>query len=371
MNTPSPHKQPSIYLGLMSGTSMDSMDGALVDFSANTPRLLATRTKPFDPSLRQQLLELCQTPAHPALGLLDQQLGEQFAQLALELLKQTGIDVEQVRAIGSHGQTVFHQPPANGQNGFSVQIADPNVIAYRTGITTVADFRRRDMAAGGQGAPLVPAFHRAVFHAANRDRIIVNLGGMANITILPASGKVTGFDTGPGNVLLDGWINRHLNKPYDENGQWAASGNINQELLDRWLREPYFHRAPPKSTGRELFNMEWLDRHIDSALKPADVQATLTALTARSIADAIASHASSTQEIFVCGGGAHNTQLIKQLGAYTRLPVESTSALGMNPQWVEAVAFAWLAKQAMEGKTGNLPEVTGARHAVTLGGIYR
>lgn len=350
---------------------MDSIDAALVDFSGAQPALLSSHSVPMDIALREQLLALCRTPSHPALGELDRSLGEQFAQAALTLLQQAMIRPEQVSAIGSHGQTVFHQPPAQGMNGFSVQIADPNIIASRTGITTVADFRRKDMAVGGQGAPLVPAFHRAVFHDTQKNRVIVNIGGIANITVLPANGKVTGFDTGPGNVLMDGWIFRHHHTHYDNKGSWAASGKVNDRLLDALLQEPYFHRAPPKSTGRELFNAEWLERQLKHTVPAVDVQATLAALTAKTIADAIQQHAPQTDEIFVCGGGAHNDHLMQQLRNAVKAPVCSTAILGIDPQWVEASAFAWLARQTMENKPGNLPEVTGASKAVVLGGIYR
>lgn len=350
---------------------MDSIDAALVDFSGAQPILLSTCNTPIDITLREQLLALCRTPAHPALGALDRSLGEQFAQTALTLLKQAMIKPEQICAIGSHGQTIFHQPPANGMNGFSVQIADPNIIAARTGITTVADFRRKDMAAGGQGAPLVPAFHRGVFHDSKKNRVIVNIGGIANITILPASGKVTGFDTGPGNVLMDGWIYRHCGKNYDNKGNWAAGGQVNETLLDTLMHERYFQIPPPKSTGRELFNAEWLQRHLEHNTPAVDVQATLAELTARTIADAIRQYAPMTDEIFVCGGGAHNDHLIQRLNQSVTAPVRSTSTLGIDPQWVEASAFAWLARQTMENKPGNLPEVTGASRTVVLGGIYR
>jgi anhydro-N-acetylmuramic acid kinase len=254
-----------------------------------------------------------------------------------------------------------------------VQIANPNIIALRTGVATVADFRRKDMAAGGHGAPLVPAFHRAVFHSPEKNRVIINIGGMANITVLPSKGKVTGFDTGPGNVLLDLWIAKHQQKAYDNAGKWARQGKINLPLLNNLLGEKFFSAAPPKSTGRELFNASWLEKYLAAELTPTsaiDVQTTLTALTAKSISDAIKTHAPQTDEIFICGGGAHNDYLISLLQTYTKLKIENTSALGIDSDWVEACAFAWLAKQRMKNKPGNLPDVTGAKKAVVLGGIY-
>jgi len=356
---------------------MDSLDAALVDFSGTFPQLLCTHRSPVSDSLKQRLLMLCKSPQHPQLGELDSQLGIQFAELALALIENAGIHPENIFAIGSHGQTVFHQPPyksnSSVQLGFSVQIGDPNIIASRTGITTVADFRRKDMAAGGQGAPLVPAFHRALFHSGKKNRVIVNIGGIANITVLPTNGKVSGFDTGPGNVLLDLWINKHLQKKYDNEGAWARQGEINPSLLASFLKEDFFAKAPPKSTGRELFNLNWLEKYLAMEAKPVsaiDVQATLTALTANSISNAIKTTAPETDEIFICGGGAHNDFMMKLLQKNTPSTINNTSALGIDPDWVEAMAFAWLAKQTMEGKPGNLPAVTGATKSVVLGGIY-
>lgn len=358
----------------MSGTSMDSIDAALLDFSNSktAPQLLSTYRLPIPDVLRQRLLHLCQSPQHPQLGELDSELGELFSQAALQVLSKANKPASDVRAIGSHGQTVFHQPPQKNKAGFSVQIADPNIIALRTGITTVADFRRKDMAAGGQGAPLVPAFHHAVFHSNEKNRVVVNVGGIANITVLPSCGKITGFDTGPGNVLLDLWIAKHQQKNYDQAGEWAASGNINEKLLNRLLGDAFFKLSPPKSTGRELFNASWLQNQLQqhSNVSTTDVQTTLTAFTARSIADAIHAYAPDTKELFIGGGGAHNQYLMDLLQQYTNLKTASTSAAGIDPDWVEACAFAWLAKQTMEGKAGNIPDVTGATKAVVLGGIY-
>lgn len=357
----------------MSGTSMDSLDAALVDFSDPAPRLLCTHRSPITNTLRDRLLDLCESPRHPQLGELDGELGEQFAELVLTLIQKANIDSGEICAIGSHGQTVFHQPPQPPRFGITVQIGDPNLIALRSGITTVADFRRKDMAAGGQGAPLVPAFHRAVFHSDKKNRVIVNIGGMANITVLPTQGKVRGFDTGPGNVLLDAWIQKHQQRPYDQAGLWARQGTIDPSLLSVFLDEGFFKKSPPKSTGRELFNLRWLENHLagqQPSVNAIDVQATLTALTVKSICAAIKNCAPETDEIFVCGGGAHNDFMMALLQKEFSLPIAATSVLGIAPDWVEAAAFAWLAKQTMEGKPGNLPEVTGASRALVLGGIY-
>ncbi|GGY81193.1 anhydro-N-acetylmuramic acid kinase [Cellvibrio zantedeschiae] len=362
------------YLGLMSGTSADAVDLALVDFANNQVQLAATHSLPLPSDIRQQIHHL----GNPAdneidrMGELDRQLGEIFADSINQLLSTTGISPNQILAIGSHGQTIRHRPPGTVKYPFTLQIGDPNTIAERTGITTVADFRRRDMAAGGQGAPLVPAFHQAIFQKPNIDRAVVNIGGMANITWLPRSGKTLGFDTGPGNVLMDAWILKNLGKSYDANGDWAASGQVNKELLEDFLAHPFFAQTPPKSTGREAFNLAWLDNRLaQKTLSPADIQATLLALTAESIAKDIKHLTTSACEVFICGGGAYNLKLMAELAQ--RLPqatVASTAALGIAPQWIEAMAFAWLAYQTMNRKHGNLSAVTGAKREVVLGGVY-
>jgi anhydro-N-acetylmuramic acid kinase len=291
------------------------------------------------------------------------------------VLRKSGLAKKDIRAIGSHGQTLRHRPRA--AHPFTLQIGNPSVIAERTGITTVADFRARDMAAGGQGAPMVPAFHHQMFHSAQRNRVIVNIGGIANVTCLPAvaAQPVSGFDTGPGNTLLDQWVHRHHAQARDDAGQWAASGRASRELLELLLSDPYFAAAPPKSTGREHFNMEWLQGHLKKLAVPlaaADVQATLVQLTAHSIARAIRGVLPQTQEAFVCGGGSHNRELMAALaGSLSGIAVATTEALGLSPDWVEAAAFAWLAHQTLEGQPGNVPTVTGAKHAVILGGIYK
>jgi anhydro-N-acetylmuramic acid kinase len=362
------------YIGLMSGTSLDGVDALLVDFTAAQPRAIASHYHPYPAELRSELLTLCHA-SHielHRLAQLDVMLGELYAAAVRELLNTSRTDANTVAAIGSHGQTVRHHPA--GPHPYTLQLGDPNIIAERTGITTVADFRRRDIAAGGQGAPLVPAFHAALFRHAGRNRVILNLGGMANITVLPRDTAipVTGFDTGPGNVLLDGWAARHRGTPYDAGGAWAAGGTVLPALLRRLLADPYFTAPPPKSTGRERFHLEWLEAQLEGTEDPQDVQATLLELTARSVAQAISDHAADAEEILICGGGAGNGALMQRIGFHLApRAVHSTAHHGVEPQTVEAMAFAWLARQTLCGEAGNLPTVTGARHPVVLGGIYR
>lgn len=364
------------YIGLMSGTSADAVDAILVAIPSEAPlRVLAVHSHPLPRELRIAV-EALMRPADNELdriGELDVAIGHLFADAAVALIAHAGLSARQIRAIGSHGQTVRHRPQAH--HPFSLQIGNPALIAERTGITTVAHFRARDIAAGGQGAPLAPAFHAWAFRSPNRARIIVNIGGIANITVLPSdpSEAVTGFDTGPGNTLLDQWTQRHHGKPFDDSGAWAASGMLREELLAALLADPYFRQRPPKSTGREYFNLDWLDRVTARfpQLSAVDVQATMTHLTARSIAKAIDEYAPHAEEVFVCGGGSHNRFLMETLAALLAgRRVDTTEAIGVSPDWVEASAFAWLAHQAMEGKPGNLPSVTGARRAAVLGGIY-
>lgn len=363
-----------LYIGLMSGTSLDGIDAALVDLSTHPPKVLTAQTQPYTAGFRAQLLELAQGTASneiELLGSIDAQLGELLAAAAAALLASSGISADQIRAIGSHGQTIRHR--AQGPHPFTLQIGDPNIIAERTGITTVADFRRRDLAAGGQGAPLVPAFHAACFRSTDEHRAVLNIGGMANLTILPAdpSQPITGFDTGPGNVLMDAWITHHRGEHFDQGGRWAATGEIIPSLLDALMAEPYFQLPPPKSTGRELFHLEWLMPQLPGAVPPEDIQATLSAFTANSVVSALQRFALQTQRLLVCGGGAHNTQLFGTLSS--QLPnvcVETTDAHGMHPDWIEAAAFAWMARETLAARPSNVPSVTGARHPVILGGIY-
>jgi len=376
----------------MSGTSLDAIDAALVDFSDDIPRLIKAIDFPLSAEIRAAIYTLC-TPGDneiEQLGQLDIQLATIFAKAVNQLLTESGISASQVQAIGSHGQTIRHRPDQKNGENFTLQIGDPNTLAELTGITTVADFRRRDMAAGGQGAPLVPAFHAAVFGSTSHARVILNIGGMANVTLLPIHSTsfstlsstfspttdttTSGFDTGPGNVLMDAWVQRHQQQAYDNNGQWASSGTVNQALLDVLLQDDFFHRLPPKSTGREHFNITWIDTQLSQLSQPieaVDVQTTLSELTAISIQQAITQHASKTTEIVVCGGGSRNTDLMGRLTQ--KLPhasVVTSDALGLSADWVEAVAFAWLARETLAHRPGNLPAVTGARRPVILGGVY-
>lgn len=362
-----------IHLGLMSGTSVDAIDAVAVEFTPQF-RMLAHHSLPLDTPTRNAILSLAEgrTEGLDDLGQLDRRLGELFAQAANELIQHAGIPREQVQSIGSHGQTVRHRP----ELGFTLQIGDPSRIAELTGIRTLADFRRRDLAAGGQGAPLVPAFHRDLFHSPREDRVIINIGGMANLTSLPKAHRdsVIGFDTGPGNVLLDAWINRCQGRSCDINGAWGASGQVIPELLTLLLDDPFFRQPPPKSTGRERFQLDWLQARLDTfgrALVEADIQATLVELTARSISDAIGGLGLEQPGLFVCGGGAHNGFLLARLQALMpESRLESTSALGLDPDWVEAAAFAWLAWRTERNLSGNLPAVTGAKGERILGAIH-
>ena len=362
-----------IFIGLMSGTSLDGIDAIAIDLSSE-PEILATYYQPYNTELRLQLHQLCQgCPDELRLySELDHALGNDFSDAANTVIKKAGLTTQQVCAIGSHGQTIRHYP--NGNHPNSLQIGNPNIIAEQTGITTIADFRRRDIAAGGQGAPLVPAFHNALFRSAKDDRIILNIGGIANLTLLPADAgiPVSGWDTGPGNTLMNAWTLQHQQAPQDTDGRWATQGNSNQALLEAMLTDPYFHQTAPKSTGPEHFNLSWLGQHLaqhpDSLV---NIQATLCELTSQSIAMAIESGPLDNPEIFVCGGGSHNPLLMQQLhNKLTGKHIETTRKLGIDPDWVEAAAFAWLAQQTLNGKAGNLPVVTGAHHERLLGSIY-
>ena len=364
---------PGLYIGLMSGTSLDGIDAAVVEFSSGpgfTPgQLRGSHFAAFPDDLRAKLLELHVSGAdelHRAAQ-VSVELSRLYAQAVAALLKKHGINAVDICAIGCHGQTVRHRP----EHAYTLQLAAPALLAELTAITVVADFRSRDIAAGGQGAPLVPAFHAALFADPKLHRAIVNIGGIANLTSLPAGhdGTVSGFDTGPGNLLLDAWAAKHLGQACDTGGAWAASGRVNRTLLDAMLADPYFAKAAPKSTGRDHFNLAWVEDHALTGLAPNDVQATLTELSARSIAQAV--KASSAKELWLCGGGTHNRHLAGRIAALLPdCPTGSTAALGLDPDWVEAVAFAWLAKQAMEHQPGNLPAVTGARGLRILGAIY-
>lgn len=363
------------YIGSISGTSLDGVDVGLIEYHHGQLRLDSGQTYPYPPPLRDRLMALCQPGTNEIAAMLaaDVELGRFIAQSILGFLKDRGLKAGEVRAIGSHGQTIRHLP--DGPNPNTLQIGDPNTLAEVTGITTVADFRRRDMAAGGQGAPLVPAFHKAVFAKPGETRVVVNIGGIANITILPSApdAPVIGFDTGPGNVLMDGWYRRHLSGDCDRGGQWASSGTQDEDLLRAMGKEAYLHKPAPKSTGRELFNEAWLDTMLGGrTLRPEDVQASLCQFTARTIVQAIRDSAGTVDRILVCGGGVHNGELMRRLQAEAgdSVPVGSTAELGIDPDFVEAACFAWMAAQTLDGSTANLPSVTGARRAVILGGIY-
>jgi anhydro-N-acetylmuramic acid kinase len=358
-----------LYIGLMSGTSADGIDAALVDFGGQYPKLLEGLYQPYSDELRGKIIQLCQKGDNEIerLGELDVLLAEEFANLVNELLDKHALSADAICGIGSHGQTIRHHPQR-----FTLQVGDPNIIAARTGITTIADFRRKDMALGGQAAPLVPAFHHYVFATSQSDRAIVNIGGIANVTLLSKdSPGVIGFDTGPGNTLLDAWIFKHQQKRCDEKGNWARTGMIHPALLNQLLNDAYFSLPAPKSTGREYFNLNWLSRFLSSAISPQDVQATLLELTAQSIVNAIKTHFTQG-EILICGGGVHNEFLMERLAqlAKANFTLASTQQYGIHPNWVEAMAFAFLAKQTLTRQYGNLPSVTGAKKAAILGGIY-
>ncbi|HEY8023628.1 MAG TPA: anhydro-N-acetylmuramic acid kinase [Burkholderiaceae bacterium] len=369
---------PSLFIGLMSGTSLDGVDGVLAAFDgdAMAPRLLASAYSPFPADLRADLMAL-QSPADNEIqreALAANRLVSIYTDCVAQLLQQTDVAAQTVCAIGCHGQTVRHNP----QQGYTRQINNPALLAELSNINVIADFRSRDVAAGGHGAPLVPAFHQAVFGMKHRVRVVANVGGMSNISILDgASDKVLGFDTGPGNVLLDLWAAKHLGMDYDAGGKWAASGKVLPSLLNALLNEPFFVAAPPKSTGRDLFDSSWLSSRLSAftTAAPEDVQATLCALTAQTLADAIAAHALGADAVYVCGGGAYNDELLKQLRGALGLhgiaaSVDSTDALGIAPNHVEALAFAWLAERFNARQPGNLPAVTGAKGPRILGALY-
>jgi len=365
----------SLYIGLMSGTSMDGIDAALVEFGDRECRVIATLKHEYPEGLRSELTTAVREPEHctiDTIGRLDNWVGESFRDATLELMAEANVNADRVVAIGSHGQTLRHQPRID--RPYTLQIGDPNIIAAGIGVTTVADFRRRDIALGGEGAPLLPPFHHWLFADPKENRVVLNIGGMANITILPAdSDEVAGFDTGPGNTLLDAWIQVCKGRSIDESGNWARSGKISPALLELLLRDPYFSLPPPKSTGFEYFNLMWLRQALADVenVSEVDVQATLCALTARSIADAINAFAPDTGELLICGGGIDNTELIRWIGsALPAVNAHSTADFGLEPDWVEAAAFAWLAKRCLDSEPGNLPAVTGATTTTILGGIY-
>jgi anhydro-N-acetylmuramic acid kinase len=360
------------YIGLMSGTSVDGVDAVLADLSA-APHSVAAAHVAFPDALRRELNALQTSGAdelHRA-ALAANALMDCCAAAVGAVLRQARIGHPAIAAIGVHGQTVRHRPDL----GYTTQLANPARLAEATGITVVADFRSRDVAAGGQGAPLVPALHAALFRLHDRHRVVVNLGGIANVTDLPPAGPVRGFDTGPGNTLLDAWCERHTGERFDRDGAWGASGRLNAELLAALRSDAYFGRPPPKSTGRDHFHLAWLERHLAPlrpAAPPIDVQRTLLALTALTIAEAVAAHCGSATEVLICGGGAHSAALRSELeAALVPRTVATTATLGIPVGEVEALAFAWLAREALAGRASSLPEVTGASGSRILGAIYR
>ncbi len=372
----------TLFIGLMSGTSLDGVDGILVSFpdhyKGGRLDILSATSIPFDPSFQKQLMAL-QMPGNNEIereALVANRLAMLYAENVKELIRKGGISNQEVRAIGVHGQTIRHRPDL----GFTRQTNNPALLAELTGIDVIADFRSRDMAAGGQGAPLVPAFHQAVFGDETASRAVINIGGIANISILNADGTVLGFDTGPGNMLLDAWIQFKRNQAYDADGEWGKSGHCLEKLLDVMLSEPFFYKNPPKSTGRDLFNLDWLKEKLALSglsdwLDPAHIQATLTMLTATSIANAIREYASHVRQAYVCGGGAKNQFLMKSLkqvlhDSGVQIDLSTSAILGVDPMHVEALAFAWLAYRFVAGKPGNLPYVTGARFPRILGALY-
>jgi anhydro-N-acetylmuramic acid kinase len=354
----------------MSGTSLDGIDAVLVDLGQPKPLQIAQYYLPFDDTLKNDLLAL-HLPAHNELHqaqIIGNQLARMYAAAVAPLLAHARSSNTEVRAIGCHGQTIRHRP----EHGYSLQIGNAALLAELTGITVVSDFRSRDIAAGGQGAPLVPAFHDHVLRHPDIHRVIVNIGGISNLTDLPPHASASGFDCGPGNLLMDAWCMQHQGKPYDNNGAWAASGKVLPALLEQMLAEPYFALPPPKSSGRDLYNISWLHNKLQGNEAAADVQATLLELTCRSIALAIQKHCRGAGEIYLCGGGARNQTLHDRLAAL--LPdssVATTNSLGVDSDYLEALAFAWLAQQALQGKPANLPQVTGAKHPCLLGAVYR
>ncbi len=380
MNQPTPSPIAHRYcIGLMSGTSLDGVDGVLVDFAEGT-QVLWHASRGFDAALRAELLALNTPDGRDELhraALAANALARSYAEVVRELLQATGLAPAQIAAIGAHGQTVRHRPQMFDGTGYTLQLNSPALLAELSGVAVVADLRSRDVAAGGQGAPLVPAFHQGVFGRPGETVLVLNIGGIANLSVLAGDGTVLGFDCGPGNALMDGWCQAHTGQPYDDGGQWAATGQVLPALLDRLLAEPFLQQPPPKSTGRDLFHADWLAGHLSASAtsaadaRPADVQATLTEFTARACAGAVQRFGHGGGELLVCGGGAFNTQLMQRIAALLPgVTVDTTAARGLPPQQVEAAAFAWLARQALLGLPGNLPAVTGARGPRILGAIH-
>jgi anhydro-N-acetylmuramic acid kinase len=364
---------PQYYIGVMSGSSLDGIDIALCDFTDKDCKLIATHFLPYSESIKSNLL-LLHFSAENELenaALMANQLACLYAEAVNSLLSNNALSPKQIIAIGCHGQTIRHQPTHKSGLGYTIQLGNNALLAELTNITVIGDFRSRDIAAGGQGAPLVPAFHQAVFSSANVNRAIVNIGGIANITYLSKHGGVIGFDSGPGNILLDHWVKKILNQAYDQNGDWAATGKLDENLLNGFLTEPFFELPPPKSTGRDLFNEAWLTRHLNVIEKPENIARTLIELTSLTICNSMAQYCSEVDEVYLCGGGAHNKLLVTSIQKQLQnIHVSTSNELGVDTDWVEAAAFSWLAKQTIESNTGNLPSATGATGPRVLGAIF-
>ncbi len=358
------------YVGIMSGTSLDGIDAVLVDIGEGRSQMLSSFYSAYDDELKRELLAL-HTPSPDELHhaqIVANHLARLYAGAVKELLQKADTPCSKVRAIGCHGQTIRHRPEA----GYSLQLGNSALLAELTGITVVGDFRNRDIAAGGQGAPLVPAFHDKLLRHPGVHRVVVNIGGISNLTDLAPGKPTLGFDCGPGNLLMDAWCSKHLGKAYDKDGAWASSGKVLTTALNGMLAEPYFRQMPPKSCGRDLFNLAWLQSKLTGNEEPVDVQATLLELTCQAISQSIAQHCARTQEIYLCGGGARNKALYQRLKQIlSGCDVRLTDAAGIDADWMEAIAFAWLAREAMHGHSANLPAVTGARHPCILGAIYK
>ncbi|HSI28869.1 MAG: anhydro-N-acetylmuramic acid kinase [Methylophilus sp.] len=373
MISPSSTPETRYFIGIMSGTSLDGVDAALVAHRGNDFQQINQAFVPYPTTVKQTLLALHQPAMHELheAAIMANTLAALYADAVQKNLHQSGLPASAITAIGCHGQTIRHCPDLPDGQAYTLQIGNHARLAELTQIAVIGDFRSRDIAAGGQGAPLVPAFHQAVFANATKNRAIINIGGIANISWLPLNGQVTGFDSGPGNMLLDQWTLHHTGQAYDANGDWSAKGQVNTALLEAMLAEPYLALAAPKSTGRDLFNQQWLTQHLQAIDdRPENIARTLLELTAHSIADAITRFCPGMDEAYVCGGGAHNGLLIERLSILLGCVIEPTDKLGVAVDWVEAVAFAWLAQRCVDGLSGNLPAVTGAQGPRILGAIY-
>ena len=363
------------YIGVMSGSSLDGIDVALTDFAGEQCKVISTHFKAYPDSIKQALLQL-HFPSDNELeksALLANKLAFLYADAIQTSLEKHSVKPSDIIAIGCHGQTIRHQPKYDNNIGFTIQLCNNALLAELTGITVVGDFRSRDIAAGGEGAPLVPAFHQAIFASTTKNRAIINIGGIANISYLAKDGGVSGFDSGPGNMLIDYWAERILNKAYDDNGNWASTGKVIDHLLERFLGDAYFSLIPPKSTGRDLFNQSWLEQYLRNTNYPVeDIARTLTELTGQSICLALQQYCPEVEEVYLCGGGARNQLLVASIRSkLDPMPLLTTKEIGVDVDWVEAVAFAWLAKQAIEKKSSNLPSVTGAVASRVLGAIHQ